>query len=153
MLTRKSMVLASMPVAIVGYMASASEAQAQNIITLRSTRASLLSNGRDSINLIAEIRDITGRPFTGNALVRFSTTLGNLSSVQAQAFGGIAQVTLRSSVAGTAQVVASAPNAGVSQPLEVVCTNDPEAMFQGNNYVSIQGSSYLAYSATLREVS
>lgn len=121
------------------------------VISLRTNgRAALLANGKDAIELIAEVRDPAGRPIGNDVIVQFQTSMGTLSSLQVPAFGGIARTRLSSNVVGSARISAFAPGYGVSQPIEIVFTDDPSAIFGGNSYLSIVGNSYLAYSATDR---
>jgi hypothetical protein len=116
-------------------------------VSLRATRTALLANGKETTTLRAEVRDSAGRFATGSTLVQFQTTGGTLSSSQAPANGGIATVTLSSATTGVVRVTAFVPGA-VSNPLEILFTDDPEATFQGNNYMLFTAASYLAYSAT-----
>ncbi len=116
-------------------------------VNLRATRSALLADGKQTTTIRAEVRDNTGRYAAENTLVQFSTTLGTLSASQAPTHGGIATVTLTSPTTGEARVTAFT-SGGASNPLLVLFTDDPEATFQGNNYMLFTGSSYLAYSAT-----
>ena len=122
----------------------------QYIVSLRTSRPMLLANGRDRAIIIAEVRDASGRQ-AGNGLeVFFQTSFGTLSSTRAQTFGGIAQVELTSNIVGVAKV--SATFRGVSNLLEVNFTDNPEEMYQGNNYLQVTGGSYNAYSVTDRTI-
>ena len=117
-------------------------------VRLRVTRSTLLSNGKDKTLVIAEISDPSGRQVTGNVEVQFQTTLGVLSANRASTFGGSsAQVELSGATTGVARITALVTGA-VSNTVEVLFTDDPEATFQGNNYLQISGSGYLAYSVT-----
>ncbi len=120
----------------------------QYTISLRSSRTMLLANGKDRSIIIAEVRDATGRQ-AGNGLeVLFQTSLGTLSLSRAQTFGGIAQVELSSNVVGIAKVTAT--HRGVSNVLEVGFTDNPEDMYQGTNYIQVNGGNYISYSTTDR---
>lgn len=116
-------------------------------VSLRATRNALLADGKQTTTVRAEVRDNTGRFAAENTLVQFQTNVGILSSSQAPTHGGTATVTLHSATTGVARVTAFVAG-GVSAPLEILFTDDPEATFQGNNYMLFTGSSYLAYSAT-----
>jgi hypothetical protein len=116
-------------------------------VILRATRTALLADGKQTTTIRAEVHDATGRYAAENTNVQFQTTVGTLSSSQAQTHGGFATVTLSSTTAKVAQVTAFVPG-GVSSPLEILFTDDPEATFQGNNYMLFSSTSYLAYSAT-----
>src|SRR5438105_4897394 len=45
-------------------------------IKLRVFRPTILNNGRDQSEIIAEVRDSTGSPLANGTVVRFETTLG-----------------------------------------------------------------------------
>ncbi|HLJ56334.1 MAG TPA: invasin domain 3-containing protein [Chthonomonadaceae bacterium] len=130
-------------------LAAASVGRAAGLMTvnLRATRSVLLADGKQTTTLRAEVRDSAGHFATENTLVTFNTNLGTLSAAQAPTHGGVATVTLNSAVKGNALITAFT-GGGVSSPLTVVFTDDPEATFQGNNYMQFTASSYLAYSAT-----
>jgi hypothetical protein len=121
------------------------EAAPPIVVTLRATREIVYTKGRDQTFLIATVRDTSGRPITGNVEVQFQTSLGRLSATRVFALGGTAQVSLTSPVAGVARVTAVVPGM-VSDPVDILFTDDPEATFQGNNYMSVNGN-YVAYSA------
>ena len=116
-------------------------------VRLRVTRTTLLSNGKDKTLIIAEVSDPSGRQSVSGVEVQFQTTLGVLSATRAATFGSSAQVELSAAVTGVARVTALVAGA-VSNTVEILFTDDPEATFQGNNYVQISGSKYLVYSAT-----
>lgn len=127
-------------------------AQGQGAITLRANRTVLLANGKDAVELIADVRDPGGRQLNTPVNIRFQTNRGTLTASSALTFGGRATTTLTSVVTGIAQISAFAPNVGWSNTLEIVFTDDPEAMFQGNAYITASGSNYLAYSTTDRVI-
>ncbi len=111
-----------------------------------------MADGKQSTDLRAFVRDSSGRPVGNNVEVQFQTTAGTLSSVHAQTFGGIATVRLVSApIPGIAKVTAVTAGAS-SDVLEIVFTDDPAALFEGNAYISVSGSGYLAYSATDRVI-
>lgn len=117
-------------------------------INLTTSRGALLADGKHTATLRAEVHDSTGRPVTTGVTVEFQTTSGTLSQTRVQTIGGIAQVNLTSSpVAGVAHVTAAVPGQAVST-LDVLFTDDPEATFDGNNYLLFAASTYLAYSST-----
>ncbi len=123
------------------------------VISLRTNgRTALLANGKDGIDLIAEVRDPSGRPVGNNVVVQFQTSMGTLTALQVPAFGGVARTRLTSTVIGTARISAFAPGYGVSQPIEIIFTDEAEAIFGGNSYINIVGNSYLAYSTTDRVI-
>lgn len=120
-------------------------------VQLSATRMMLLADGKQSTEITALVRD-GGRPSTIPVDVQFQTTSGQLSEQRVLATGGIARVRLTSSpIAGTAHVTAFIQSGG-SDVIDVVFTDDPEATFGGNGYMSISASSYLAYSATDRVI-
>jgi hypothetical protein len=122
------------------------------IVALRATRGTLLADGKQTTDLIADVRDSGGHPAGNGVLVQFQTTAGRLSESQAVTLGGVARVRLTSApIAGVAHVTAFV-SGGVSPPIDIVFTDDPEATFQGNNYLQVTGTSYLSYSATDRVI-
>lgn len=116
-------------------------------VRLRVTRTTLLSNGKDKTLIIAEVSDPSGRQAVSGVEVQFQTTLGTITPPRAATFGSSAQAELSASVTGVARVTALVAGS-VSNTVEILFTDDPEATFQGNNYVQISGSKYLVYSAT-----
>ncbi|MDE2125692.1 MAG: hypothetical protein KGJ62_03800 [Armatimonadetes bacterium] len=124
---------------------------APNGITLRATRTALLADGKSFTDIIAQVYDSSGSP-ANYVNVQFQTTSGTLSEPVVQTFAGVARVRLTSSpVAGVAHVTAFTAGAA-SATLDVVFTNDPEATFAGNTYISVSAKGYLAYSATDRAI-
>lgn len=120
-------------------------------LSLRATRSALLADGKQSTDLIADVRDSSGRAVSNGVMVQFQTTAGTLTEPSAQTFGGVARVRLTSApIAGVAHVTAFA--AGASDTLEIVFTDDPAATFEGNNYMLATATGYLAYSATDRVI-
>jgi hypothetical protein len=127
-------------------------AAAIGTINLTATRTTLLAGGKQTTVLRAEVRDGNGRPVGTNVIVQFQTTGGTLSQTQAQAIGGIAQVNLTSAAnAGVATVTATVAGQAIST-LQVLFTDDPEATFEGNNYMLFASTGYMAYSATDRAI-
>ncbi|HLV81185.1 MAG TPA: invasin domain 3-containing protein, partial [Chthonomonadaceae bacterium] len=121
-------------------------------IVLRATRTALLADGKQSTDLIAEVRDSSGRPAGTGIQVQFQTTAGTLSSPTAETFGGVARARLTSaSVPGVAHVTAFT-SGGVSTTLDILFSNDPADTFAGNNYILVTGKGYLSYSAMDRAI-
>jgi hypothetical protein len=119
-----------------------------NTVQLSATRTALLANGKQTSILRAYVRDSSGRLVGDNVMVQFQTTLGTLSAPQAPTHGGVASVTLTSAPSvGVAHIIAIV-SGGSSPPLEILFTDDPEATFEGNNYMLFSSNYYLAYSAT-----
>src|SRR5438874_6717979 len=81
-------------------------ARAQGVISLRANRTAVLANGKDAVQLIAEIRDPRGRQQSDRINVQFNTDRGTLSAQQAQTFGGTASVRLTGVATGIAHVTA-----------------------------------------------
>ena len=125
-------------------MGGSSRCSAQYVVSIRATRYTVLSNGKDRTQLRAEVRETSGK-IVSNVDVQFFTSLGVLSQNRAMVFGGVAQTELSSSIAGVAKVTANVRGA-VTEPIEIAFTDDPEALYQGSNYVEVNGSGYLAYS-------
>ena len=133
---------------------SAATARAGGIgtISLTATRTTLLADGKHTTVLRAEVRDSSGRPAGTYVIVQFQTNSGTLSQTQAQAIGGIAQVNLTSSpIAGVAHVTATVAGQSVAE-IEILFTDDPQATFNGNNYMLFAATGYMAYSATDRAI-
>ncbi len=127
-------------------------AGAVGTINLTATRTALLADGKHTTVLRAEVRDGNGRPVGNNVVVQFQTTAGTLSQTLARTIGGIAQVNLTSSpIAGVAQLTATVAGQSIAT-LEILFTDDPQATFQGNNYMMFAATSYLAYGATDRVI-
>lgn len=121
-------------------------------ISLTATRTTLLAGGKQTTVLRAEVRDSTGRPVGTNVIVQFQTNQGTLSQTQAQAIGGIAQVNLTSAAnAGVATVTATVAGQSIAT-IEILFTDDPQATFDGNNYMLFAATGYMAYSATDRAI-
>jgi len=124
-------------------------------ISLRSTRQILLADGKHTTDIIAEVKDSSGRP-AQDVEVQFNTTLGNFTQSRVLAFGGRASTQMTSApIAGTAHITATVASnglSGVSNPIDVVFTDDPDATFEGNAYIQVVGASYLAYSVSDRMI-
>ncbi len=116
-------------------------------VRLRVTRSTILSNGKDKTLVIAEVSDPSGRQAASGIEVQFQVVGAILSTNRAATFGNSATVELSGSVAGVARVTALVAGA-VSNTIEVLLTDDPEATFQGNNYVQVSGNKYLVFSVT-----
>jgi hypothetical protein len=125
-------------------------------VTIRTTRAVLLADGKQQAQILAEVRDSNGRTING-AEVQFQLIGGgSLSETRVESFGGTAQTQLTSaSIAGVAHLTATATVAGggvgVSNVLDIIYTDDPDETFLGNSYVQVTGPAYLAYSATVTD--
>ena len=114
-------------------------------VSLRATKSTLLADGKQQTILFVSLQGIG---VTSSVEVTFQTTKGTLRETRVRANGGVAHTTLTSApVVGIAEITAYAPGA-VSNVVSVEFTDDPEATFEGNNYMLITGKGYLAYSAT-----
>jgi hypothetical protein len=124
-------------------------------ITLTASRFAALSDGRDPIELIAEVRDSTGRYVPDGTAVVFNTNLGLFvregPSASVQTRSGTARVTLTSQAKGTATVTATVAGGGL-QRQDVVFTDDPEETFQGNTWLAVTASGPLVYCAAERVI-
>lgn len=124
-------------------------ARALGIPTIRLTasRYTILNNGKDATEIIAEPRDSTGSPMPEGSEITFNSNLGTFapaSVVRVQS--GIARVRLSSQQKGTATVRAITTGGGFAQ-FDIQFTDDPAETFQGNVYVNIQSTGSLLYSA------
>lgn len=125
---------------------SALPAKAAQTVQLLATRYTLLADGKQQTTLTVNVQ---GTGLISNPEVIFNTTKGTLSAKSVRVLGGIAQTTLTSApVAGIAEVTAFVTGGVVSNPIQIEFTDDPEATFEGNNYMLVTGKGYLAYSAT-----
>ena len=121
-------------------------ARAVQTITLRATRTTLLADGKQQCDLFV---NITGTAPGSNVDVAFTTTKGTLKQNHVRALGGVATTSLTSSpIVGYADVTATTSGAGFSNTVRIEFTDDPDATFEGNNYMRVSGAGYLAYSAT-----
>lgn len=124
-------------------------------ISLTSSRFAALSDGRETLEIIAEVRDSSGRYAQDGTAVSFTTNLGIFAdggpSTQAATGSGSARVRLASQQKGTATVTASVPGGGF-QRLQILFTDDPAETFEGNAYVSVQASGSLIYAAAERVI-
>jgi hypothetical protein len=132
---------------------SARPAQAAPVqVTIRATRAVLLADGKQQTDIIADVRDVNGRTLSAVEVQFQLIGGGTLTQTRVQAFGGTAHTQLISAtIPGTAHITATAIGGGVSNVLDVIYTDDPDETFQGNGYVLVTGSAYLAYSASLMD--
>lgn len=120
-------------------------ANAVQTITLRATRTTLLADGKQQCDLFVNIQ---GAGITTSADVTFTTTKGTLKQTRVRALGGVATTSLTSApLVGYADVTAFV-NGAVSNVIRIEFTDDPDATFEGNNYMLVTGAGYLAYSAT-----
>src|SRR2546423_1308876 len=110
-------------------------------IKLRVFRPTILNNGRDQAEIIAEARDSTGSYVANGTIVRFETNLGYFQpdmtpSSTAAVQSGQARIKLAGTQKGTAKIYATIPGA-VSEAAEVTLTDDPTETFEGNAYVDM----------------
>ena len=127
---------------------------AQIQVYIHATRTTLLADGKQQADIIAEVRDPNGRQVNGFEVQFLLTGGGTLDETQVEAFGGVAHTRLTSAtLPGQAKITATVVNGGgaVSNVLDILYTDDPEETFQGNNYVLVTGSAYLSYSATITD--
>ncbi|NLH98191.1 MAG: hypothetical protein GX446_01720 [Chthonomonadales bacterium] len=124
-------------------------------ITMTSSRFAALSDGRDSVEIIAEVRDGSGRFVPDGTAVVFTTNLGIFAregpSATVRTRSGSARVTMTSQSKGTATVSATVAGGGF-QRMDVLFTDDPEETFQGNTWVSVTASGALSYLAAERVI-
>jgi len=122
-------------------------------ISLTCSRFAALSDGRDTLEVIAEVRDGTGRYAADGTSVTFTTNLGIFAdggpSTKAGTRSGSARVRLASQQKGAATVTASVPGGGF-QKLEVIFTDDPSETFEGNTFVAVEATGALIYAAAER---
>ena len=120
-------------------------AHAAPAVSLRASKSTLLADGKQQTELFVNLQ---GAGLTNSVEVTFTTTKGTLRDTHVRAYGGVAHTTLTSSpVVGIAEITAFIPGA-VSNTVSIEFTDDPEATFEGNNYMLITAKGYLAYSAT-----
>lgn len=119
-------------------------------IRLYSSRSAVLSDGKDSCEVVADVCDATGRTITDGTEVAFSTSLGLFAqsgtSASAYTRSGNARVRISSPQKGTATITATVSGGGFAR-CEVVFTDDPSETFQGNSYVVVRGDGALMYAA------
>ena len=119
-------------------------------IRLTVTRQAVLSDGRDYTEVVAEVRDSSGRLSPDGTTVNLTTTLGafaqagTTTSVTTRA--GTARARLVSPRKGTATITAAVAGGGFQQ-CEVLFTDDPSQTFEGNAYVVIDADGPLLYAA------
>jgi hypothetical protein len=123
-------------------------------IKLRVNRSAILNDGRDVSEIVADVRDSTGNFVPNGTTVRFDTSLGGFQpgmspNATASTQSGQARVRFVGQQKGTATIRASMQGA-VSEPAEVVLTDDPTETFQGNAYIDLTGTKSLLYSANER---
>ena len=118
-------------------------AHAVTTISLHANKSALLADGKQQAELFVTVQGNV----VSNSEVTFTTTKGTLRESRVRFFGGSAHTTLTSApIAGYADVTAFV-NGAASNTLRIEFTDDPEATFEGNNYILITGKGYLAYSA------
>lgn len=124
-------------------------------IDLRAMRPAALADGRDYIEVVAEVRDSSGSYLPDGARVTFTTSLGLFvqSGVSASALvrSGAARVRVSSQQKGVATVTASVPGGGF-QRTEITFTDDPAETYQGNAYVRVQARGSVVYSVGDRTI-
>ncbi len=150
---KTTLLLLVLPLLLMGALPRFAEAAGIPTLRLRAIRTTLLADGKQTTDIIAELRDSGGRPVGGNVSVQFSATGGQLSATQAFTnFSGEARVRLTSApIAGVSHIQAFAPGA-TPDTIDIEFTDDPEATFTGNNYMGFTAQHYLAYSATDRVI-
>ncbi|NUQ69800.1 MAG: hypothetical protein HUU17_03175 [Chthonomonadales bacterium] len=124
-------------------------------IVLSTSRYAALSDGRDSLEIIAEVRDGSGRFVPDGTVVTFSTNLGLFAdaggSARAETRSGTARIRISSQQKGAATLTASVTGGGF-QRMEVLFTDDPADTIEGNAYVSVESSGTLIYAAAERTI-
>ncbi|MGC8666789.1 MAG: Ig-like domain-containing protein [Chthonomonadales bacterium] len=119
-------------------------------IQLTASRMVVLADGRDTTEIIAEVRDATGSYVPDGTVVSFTTTRGMfVGGGAAQTRAGVARVRLSSQQTGTATVTAAV--VGRAESMDITFTNDPSETFQGNLFAAVQGGS-VVYSADYRVI-
>ena len=119
-------------------------------IQLTASRMVVLADGRDTTEIIAEVRDSTGSFVPDGTVVSFTTTRGVfMGGGAAQTRSGVARVRLSSQQTGTATVTAAV--IGRAESIDITFTNDPSETFQGNLFAAVQGGS-VVYSADYRVI-
>jgi hypothetical protein len=122
-------------------------------ILLTSSRFAALSDGRDSVEIIAEVRDGSGRFVPDGTAIVFTTNVGMFQregpSATVRTRSGSARVLLTSQSKGIATVSATMSGGGF-QKIEVTFTDDPEETFQGNAWLSVTSNGGLSYLAAER---
>lgn len=122
-------------------------------IVLTSSRVAVLNDGRDSAEIIAEVRDSSGRYVPDGTLVTFNTNLGFFAEggpmTRATTRAGSARVRLRGQQKGTATVTATVAGGGF-QKVDIVFTDDPADTFEGNAYIVVQATGSIVYAAAER---
>ncbi len=134
---------------------SASPAVALPTIRLTASRLAVLSDGRDSTEIDAEVRDSTGSLVPDGTPVTFNTTLGQfLEGAVATTRGGTARARLSSAQKGAATVMATTGGAlsGGFQTISILFSDDPEDTVPGNTFIAVQCAGTVMYSAVDRVV-
>ncbi|MBM3493654.1 MAG: hypothetical protein FJX72_04930, partial [Armatimonadetes bacterium] len=131
------------------------EASGPPTITLTASRFAALSDGRDPVEIIAEVRDSSGRFVTDGTAVVFNTNLGLFlregPGATARTRSGSARVMLTSQSKGTATVTATVSGGGF-QKVDVLFTDDPAETYQGNTWVGVTSNGSLVYCAAERVI-
>ena len=125
---------------------TARSARAAQTISLRATKTTLLADGKQQTELFV---NLVGTGLGNNVEITFTATKGTLKQNHVRALGGNASTSLTSSpIVGFSDVTAFASGGAVSNTVRIEFTDDPEATVEGNNYMLVTGTGYLAYSAT-----
>ncbi len=124
-------------------------------ITMTASRFAALNDGRDTVEIIAEVRDSSGRFVQDGTAVVFNTNVGAFQregpSATVRTRSGSARVLLTSQQKGTATVTATVAGGGF-QKVDVMFTDDPEETYQGNSWVSVTANGALLYCAAERTI-
>lgn len=122
-------------------------------ITLRTSRLAILNDGRDTAEIIAEVRESSGAYARDGTMVNFTTTLGTFAqsgkSASAATRAGTARVRLSGQEKGSTTITATVAGGGF-QTCVLMLTDDPAETYQGNTYVVVQGNASLVYAAEER---
>lgn len=141
--------------ALAGACRMAAPAGGPPTISLTSSRFAVLADGRDYAEIIAEVRDSTGRFVPDGVMVSFSTNLGLFAdggpATRSGTRAGVARIRITSQQKGTATITASVPGGGF-QRLELLFTDDPAETFQGNAHAVVTGRGSLLYAAAERVI-
>src|SRR5436305_1001747 len=144
---RLSRIALLVAVAILGFLPACSPADAQATISLTASRPSVLSDGKDMTELIAEVRDSAGHLAPDGTAVNFLTSMGQFDNASAQTTrAGSARIHLRSPQKGTATVTATSGLGGLAK-IEIVFTDDPSETFLGNAFATVFSNNSTIYSA------
>lgn len=100
-------------------------------VTLSATPSAVLADNVTTSTIEATARDISGTPLSGQQ-IQFTTTLGTINATSATTNGsGVASITLKSAVPGTATVRGTGQGGGYGET--TVQSTVPEIDIQGNS--------------------